>query len=164
MTAAWPIKSDVCVWVCVWETDSSIFSLFLAVEHKPPSFHLTCFALFLFCLYAEWVTPRRFHCRVNWAETPIHQTSMCVVFANRREKREREKRPVSYFSSVWASLQAFIPSRAVPVSPTQRPGAVRGRQNPCRINTKSSNGAWGAETLHTATKFKDHLLSFRCLG
>lgn len=45
-------------------------------------FAVSCFISFLFSfsfLYAEWVTPRRFHCRVNQAETPIHQTGMCVL-------------------------------------------------------------------------------------
>lgn len=39
---------------------------------------LSNFSLFSL-LYAEWVTPRRFLSRVNQAETPIHQTGMCVL-------------------------------------------------------------------------------------
>ena len=51
---------------------------------------------------------------------------MCVVFAHRRdvEGGERKKKigTVSYFSDVWASLQAFIPSLARPISHIEAPG------------------------------------------
>lgn len=47
--------------------------------YSRPVFSL-CFNFSFSFLYAEWVTLRRFHSRVNQAETPIHQTGMWVLF------------------------------------------------------------------------------------
>lgn len=125
-------------------------------EHKPSPFLHLFFLLLLFfppCLCAEWVTPRRFHCRVNWAETPIHQTGMCVLSLLTGEMRRKKKK-----RGQWVILAVFgLPSKPsyhpwAVLSPTQGPGAARARQNPRRINTKSSNGARGGETLHTGNK------------
>lgn len=93
----------------------------------------------------------------------IKQVCVCCL-CSQKGCGEGGERLVSYFSSVWASLQAFIPSPAI-LSPTYEAWGWWGGvlQNPCRINTKSSNGARGGQTLNTPTKFKDHHLSFRYL-
>lgn len=127
-------------------TQSKHLDVFLAGRANSPFPQSLCPVLvvqFFSSMYTEWVTPRRFHCRVNWAETPIHQTGLCVLslFTHKMQKRGKN---VSYFSSVWASLHAPIPFRGPPISHTEAAG---GRQDPSRINTKSFNGAWGGETL-----------------
>lgn len=123
---------------------------FLYIWQGTPTFHISTFPHFHALLFLVFSL---FLCVSHSKAFPLqskpgrnsHSSNryVCVVFAHRRDtQREREKkRPVSYFSSVWASLQGFIPSPGHPISPTQRPEAERGRQNPCRINTKSSNGA-----------------------
>lgn len=118
----------------------------------------------LSCAYAEWVTPRRFHCRVNQAETPIHQTGMWLLSLHTGGMQWGKKRLVSWF---FLQCLGCPPNLHTIPGPSYLPHwglGWRGGQKPCRINTKSSNGAWGAETLHTATTFKDHHLGFRYLG
>lgn len=88
---------------------------FLYLWQGTPAFHIFTFLFFFFSsFFFVWVTPRRFHCRVNQAETPIHQTGMWVLSLLTGRIR-RKKKPVSYFSSVWASLQGFIPSPGHPI-------------------------------------------------
>lgn len=85
-----------------------------------------------------------------------------VVFAHRRNTEVGGRT-----TSCWVILAglgsspSFHATRGHPVSPRQRPGA--GGPNPFRINTKSSNGAWGGKSPHTATQFRDATRAFRQL-
>lgn len=139
---------------------ANIFVFLAATFHI---YRLCCFSFFLLFIVV---------CRVSHSKAfPLqskpgrnsHSSNryVSVVFAHRRNTEKRGQRVI---------LAVFgLPSKAsyhprATLSPTQRPEAERGQQNPCRINPKSSNGARGGKTLHTATKFKDHHLSFRYLG
>lgn len=65
---------------------------------------------FFFLLYAEWLTPRRFHCRVNQAETPIHQTGMCVLSLHTGGMQRKKKRPQRVFFFFLKRCLGFSPS------------------------------------------------------
>lgn len=117
-------------------------------------------------LYAEWVIPRRFHSRVNQAETPIHQTGMRVLFLlieGIQRWGGQNLMLVSYSSRVWAPLQDHMPSQATPYLHGRGLGR-RGCRIPSRINTKSPNGAWGGKSSHTAMQFRDATWAFRRSG
>lgn len=85
---------------------------------KLPIFTSTCFLLplLLLCLCVQNESLQGVF-SADQAETPIHQTGMCVLSLLTERMRGGGERLVSYFSSVWASLQAFIPSPAI-LSPT----------------------------------------------
>lgn len=144
---------------CIKQIFPHFYLYFSEGTQSTPICTFTCVAVFFFFsffLYTEWVTPRRFHCRVNRAETPIHQTGMCVLSFLTGGMQIKKTSEVGFF---WGFFFAVfgLPSKLsyhpwAVLSPTQAPRAVRGQQNPCRINTKSSNGAWGGETLHTSNK------------
>lgn len=90
--------------------------------YSRPVFSL-CFNFSLFFLYAEWVTPRRFHSRVNQAETPIHQTGMWVLFLLIGGiQRWGDRTSVILAEAGLLSKLSCHPGH--PVSPQQRPGAV----------------------------------------
>lgn len=86
---------------------------FLCIWQGTPTFHISTFPCFavsrFFSFFCVWVTPRRFHCRVNQAETPIHQTGMCVLSlltgGIHREKKKKKGQ--------WVILAVFgLPSKA----------------------------------------------------
>lgn len=143
MTASWPLKSFM------HETDSwHFFFVFCCISGRErklcPFSHFHALLFFLF-----FSVCRMSHFKAFSLQSKLGRNShssnryVCVVFAHGRDAEKRGR---------WVILAVFgLPSKpschpwAVP-SPTQRPGVARGRQNPCRINTKSSNGARGGET------------------
>lgn len=135
-----------------WPSRSCIKHIYFCVgAQSTPTCTFTCVVFFPFFFFVYRMSHSKAFSLQSKPGRNSHSSNryVCVVFTHRRDADTKKDR---VFLAVFGLPSKLSYHSWAVLSPTQAPGAARGWLNPCRINTKSSNGAWGGETLHTRNK------------